>query len=275
MVLSFCRQVQFSFVAFASLILFASANLNAENLPLWELGAATGYASLPYYRGSASTRDAIVPIPISIYRGKEITAIKKKVDQRLRLTPSFAIGMIVPAGGRTGVRRNMPRLDATLEFGPKLAVGLWRAAGQRLMLNLPLRAVSSVAPNMIDMQGWVLAPYLHYMVGGTGRNSWKLNVALGPQFGSKGFHQYYYGVSNQYGLAGRAAYVAEAGYGGSRLTVYAQKSIDRLWLSAFARYDDLEGARFIDSPLIEESHSLFAGFVVGWVFAKSPKMVSE
>ena len=258
--------------------LLFSVNASAQSLPLWELGVATGYASIPYYRGSASSRDVLIPMPLALYRGaKGLKSNKRQKEKRLVLAPSFAVGLPVPEGGQTGVRRNMPRLDATLEFGPKLSANLWKKESkgrrQALSINFPLRAVSSLSSRHADLQGWFFAPYFYYGISNTAKNAWALNIALGPQYGSADFHEYYYGVREEQALAGRASFVANAGYSGSRITVYAKKSINRLWVSVFARYDNLSGARFIDSPLVEKDDSLFSGFVIGWILAKSPQRV--
>ncbi|MDX1812567.1 MAG: MipA/OmpV family protein, partial [Gammaproteobacteria bacterium] len=73
--------------------------------------------------------------------------------------------------------------------------------------------------------------------------------------------------------AGRAAYQAQAGYSGSRITIYANKRLGNLWMSAFVRYDNLENAVFSDSPLVETKDYIIGGFVLGWVFVDSPQTV--
>ncbi|MDH3327245.1 MAG: MipA/OmpV family protein [Gammaproteobacteria bacterium] len=260
------------------LLVAVSSVVSAQRLPTWELGAATGYASIPYYRGSASNRDVILPMPLAIYRGKNARLGEEGAHRRLfssdkaKLELSLAGGLPVPAGA-SDARRGMPRLNTTLEFGPRLAISLWKKRRQSLLLHLPLRAVSSVSIRQIDMHGWVFAPFLHYLIKKPGKNGWQFNLAVGPQYGAQSFHAYYYDVTAEYSQNGRPSYEASAGYSGSRVTTYFQKRFDRLWMSAFARYDDLSGASFIGSPLVEKDHSLMSGFVVGWIFAKSPHRV--
>jgi len=240
---------------------------------------ASGYASIPHYRGSASNRDIVLPLPLAIYRGKKHSVNEEGAHRRLfssdkmRLELSLSAGLPVPEGNIDTVRAGMPALDATLEIGPRFALSLWKKKGQLLSLNFPLRAVSSVSFRQLGLHGWVLAPYIYYRNKSSRSGGWQFNIAAGPQYGSRRFHQYYYAVTPRYVIDGRQAYQAEAGYGGSRITVYSQKTINRLWLSAFARYDDLSGASFIDSPLVEKKYTLMAGFVVGWIIAKSPRYV--
>ena len=269
--------MRYFFVLFFALV--ASHQACAQRLPLWELGLATGYVSIPYYRGSASNRDVVLPMPLAVYRGKDLKVDEEGARRRLfsskhlKLELSLAAGIPVPEGQTNKVRQGMPGLDATLEFGPRLVVDFWKKNNASFALHAPLRAVSSVSFSNIGLHGWVFAPYLYYMRKSPGVNGWEFDIALGPIYGSQKYHAYYYSVAPQYANAEREAYYAEAGYSGSRLTIYLQKSLNRLWLSAFARYDSLSKASFIDSPLVEKEHSLIAGFVIGWIFAKSPHRV--
>jgi outer membrane scaffolding protein for murein synthesis (MipA/OmpV family) len=47
----------------------------------------------------------------------------------------------------------------------------------------------------------------------------------------------------------------------------------RFWLSLFARWDQLDGAVFADSPLYKKNTSLIAGLAFTWIFAESATMV--
>ncbi|HHO70113.1 MAG TPA: hypothetical protein ENN02_01365, partial [Halothiobacillus sp.] len=47
----------------------------------------------------------------------------------------------------------------------------------------------------------------------------------------------------------------------------------QLWVGGFLRYDNLSGAAFADSPLVETRHSLMAGIGTAWVFGKSSRQV--
>ena len=41
----------------------------AEMLPLWEVGGGVAAISFPDYRGSASRRGYLLPVPVLVYRG--------------------------------------------------------------------------------------------------------------------------------------------------------------------------------------------------------------
>ena len=46
------------------------------------------------------------------------------------------------------------------------------------------------------------------------------------------------------------------------------------WFGAFARYDDLSGTAFENSPLVFVRRSFMAGFGFAWVFAESRERVT-
>jgi len=51
------------------------------------------------------------------------------------------------------------------------------------------------------------------------------------------------------------------------------RRFEHVWMGGFVRYDNLSGATFEDSPLVENSHSVMGGFAVAWIFKKSSRMV--
>ncbi len=74
--------------------------------------------------------------------------------------------------------------------------------------------------------------------------------------------------------ATRPAYSAGGGYSGSRITVEAQRRFTHAWLGLFARYDNLSGAAFANSPLVTTMDYFVVGFGITWVAAESNTRVS-
>lgn len=260
------------------ILVLCISDCHADRLPLWELGGAVGVAQLPYYRGSSESRNIVLPLPLAIYRGEKYGVDDEGAHRwlyltdRMKLDISLAAGLPVPEGG-SRVRQGMPELDALLEFGPSLDVSLWRSRYQKLTVHFPLRLATSIDWLEVGYRGIQFTPYINYVVQSYSRNYWEFNLAFGPQYASERYHDYYYEVDARYARPGRSAFDAKAGYSGSRITVYLQKKLGRLWLSAFARYDFLQDAVFNDSPLVEKSRYLIGGFVLGWVFMESPQKV--
>jgi len=240
---------------------------------------AVGYAKVPHYRGASTHRNIMLPLPLAIYRGEKYSLDEEGAHRwlftsdRVKLDLSLAAGLPVPRDSQSKAREGMPGLDGTIELGPRLEINLLKKRRHALSLNFPLRFNTSVSLNAVAYHGWLFAPYLQYFYKNPRKNGWEFDLSLGPQYASQKYHSYYYEVAPKYETVDRPVYEVDAGYSGSRVTLYVQKTIERLWLSAFARYDVLDDAVFRDSPLLEKKNYLVAGFVVGWIFMKSPQKV--
>lgn len=252
---------------------------HAESLPRWEVGLGLGVLSLPYYRGAANGRTYAIPFPYITYRGEHVRIDEEGFrgylfrSERIRLDFSLAAGVPVPSDGN-GARSGMPGLDPTVETGPSMEVLLWRASerDRALWLKLPLRAAFSVAWGDIAHQGWVFAPFLDFgMRRGDPAQPWKVSLSAGPQFADQSYHNYFYEVAPDYVTPQRAEYHAKTGYSGSRLTLVAQKKWGSYWLSAFVRYDILQGATFTDSPVVERKYYYAVGAALIKLLATSSK----
>lgn len=269
-----------SFLSLITGISFSSVCLS-QQLPLWELGVGFGALHLPYYRGSDTTTNFVIPFPYLVYRGDRFNIDESGVHQRLfksdnvKLELSLAGGVPVASGDTKSVRNGMPDLDPTVEIGPSLEIRLWENnINQRsLMLNLPLRATASVSTSKIDHQGYSFSPYLEYVLRSRTPGSWKVGLAFGPLYADEEYHNYFYEVEPEFATPSRPEYHSEGGYSGSRITLTVQKNIADVWLGAFLRYDSLREAAFQDSPLVTSDYYHAFGFAVTWVFAKSKTLV--
>ena len=139
---------------------------------------------------------------------------------------------------------------------------------------MPLRAVFATNFSRVDSVGWVFNPHINWDMNNIGPSGgWNLGIALGPVYASEKNHDYYYQVEGVYATPMRPAYNARAGYSGARLAAGLSKRYQRFWLGGFARYDDLSGVRFADSPLMRVPRSFMVGFGMAWFFAKSDTLV--
>ena len=261
------------------LLLLLTGSAWAQERPLWELGAGVATLNLPYYRGSVLERSYAIPYPYLIYRGEYLNVDDEGVrgwlyrSERLNLDISLAAGVPVPSN-QDGPRVGMPNLDPTVEFGPSVEYRLWHSEDHRYnsWLRMPLRSAFSFGHGFTH-QGWIFAPYLEFSREDFGHNGWNNSISIGPLFADDAYHDYFYGVAPQYATATRPAYVGKSGYSGSRLTIICGKTFDSFWLSAFVRLDALNGATFIDSPLIQTRRYHMAGIALTWIFARSETMV--
>jgi outer membrane scaffolding protein for murein synthesis (MipA/OmpV family) len=269
-------------LAAATTLAFAlSGSVRADPLPLWELGAGAAVVNLPDYRGSDESRVYALPIPYVVYRGETLKVDRQRVRGLLFasdiLELDASVSGSVPVRSRDNrARAGMPDLDPTLEIGPSVNLALHRGMSGRLNLELrlPLRAVESFDSHGVSHQGWLFHPHLNVDLKGVLPGpGWNLGLLAGPLFGSRGYHDYFYGVRPELARADRPAYEAKGGYSGMQFTAALSKRFQHYWFGAFFKADSLHDAAFIDSPLVKRKHSLAGGVAIAWVFAKSSEMV--
>ena len=253
----------------------AAMPAGAGELPLWELGLGVGGLSIPDYRGSDQRRDYVLPLPYIQYRGdifridREGAHGKLFASDRVKLEVSLAAGP--PAkSNKNDARAGMPNLDPTVEAGPSLQLYLARneARNRIWSLQFPLRAAAAVDLHRVQHIGWVFAPNLNFDALDV-HGGWDLGVAVGPIYATEQYHDYYYQVDPEFATPTRPAYDARGGYSGSRLTLTASRRFPKFWVGAFARYDNLSGAVFEDSPLVKRKDSFMAGVGIVWILAQA------
>jgi outer membrane scaffolding protein for murein synthesis (MipA/OmpV family) len=253
----------------------------ADQLPLWEAGAGAAVVNLPDYRGSDQNRTHALPIPYVIYRGKTLKVDRQKVRGLLYSSEiaelDVSMSGSVPVRSRDNrAREGMPDLDPTLEIGPSVTTRLYRGMSDRvtLELRLPLRAVESIDWHGVHHEGWLFHPHLNVDVKGVVPGpGWNLGLVAGPLFGSRGYHDYFYGVPPALARPDRPAYDAKAGYAGMQFVAALSKRFENYWFGAFVKADSLHGAAFVDSPLVRRKYAIAGGVAVAWVFAKSSTLV--
>jgi outer membrane protein len=167
-------------------------------------------------------------------------------------------------------------MTAKPEIGPSLNILLAELTDKHsLKMRLPIRSVIATDLGGTEQAGWIFNPHLKLesedVFGG-----WDAGLSLGPLFGSGKYHAYYYAVDPQYATATRPAYSASGGYSGTlALASLSSRRFNRIWMGGFIRYDNLSGAQFEDSLLLETDHSLMAGTTIAWIFKQSSRTLSE
>jgi outer membrane scaffolding protein for murein synthesis (MipA/OmpV family) len=252
----------------------------ARELPLWEAGIGVFPSSYPAYRGSDDQQYYLLPFPYLVYRGEYLKIDRDGMRARLfdtdRVEINISVNGAVPVkSDDSDARSGMPDLDPTFEIGPSLNVVLARPSRKHtLKLKLPVRSVIATDFSSTEQAGWIFNPHLNLdnkdVFGG-----WNAGLSLGPLFGNRKYHAYYYEVPSKYATASRPAYSASGGYSGTLAVASLSRRFNHVWMGGFIRYDNLSGAVFDDSPLVETDHSTMAGFAVAWIFKKSSKVVSR
>ncbi len=248
--------------------------------PLWEAGAGVAVLDFPDYRGSDERHTLVLPIPYLVYRGDFLKADRESIRGQLykddRLDLHLSVNGSIPVdSGDNAARQGMPDLDPTLEIGPNLTVMLLRTDTTHLNLRFPLRAVIATDLQHARDEGWVFTPQINVdfydRFPGPG---WNFGLAAGPVFGSRRYHNYFYGVAPQFATPQRPAYEAGGGYAGMQWIAALSKRYPSYWVGGFVRADTLSGAVFEDSPLVRQKDGYSVGVAAAWVFSRSSKLVN-
>jgi outer membrane scaffolding protein for murein synthesis (MipA/OmpV family) len=254
---------------------------HAELRPEWEFGVGATAFTLPDYRGSDESRAYLFPFPYVIYRGDKLRVDRQGVrgvffeSERVELDLSMSATPPVDSD-KNRARQGMPRLDPTLEIGPRLNLRLMgeRARDWAVNLRMPVRAVIATDLSHAEGAGYVAYPHLTFDTRPTffgGR--WNLGLQAGPLFATRRYHRYFYAVDAQFATPERPAYAASGGYSGALALASITRRFRSVWVGAFARYDTLKGAAFESSPLMRRDYSVMAGVAFAWVFAESEHKV--
>ncbi|RBP53729.1 MipA/OmpV family protein [Arenicella xantha] len=261
--------------------LFACSALQAKELPLWELGLGLGGLHQPYYVGTKQTRSFAFPVPVPIYRGHIFKSDEEGVralllnNDRARLEMSLDFNLAIDSGD-VDLRAGMPDIDSRLQIGPSLELKIAETDHDRWLVNLPVRANFGVGENGIDESGFTFAPNVTYFRDFEWKQKpWRAGIALGPQFGTREYQNVYYGVEEEFATEARPAFEADSGYSGSRLLMTLRsKNADRLWVW-FLRYENISGASFEDSPLVETNDGLSVGIIYSRFLFRSKQMITR
>lgn len=250
------------------------AGAGAEDLDLrtWEIGVGVVGLTVPDYSGSSSRQERVLPIPYFVYRGNLFSASNDGLHflagRRFELDLSF--GADPPVSGDEGARAGMPDLLPAWEVGPSVNVVLAADEDRTRALKLRLAGRAVIGSDVLqwDWVGLVFAPELRFDAGDLGERR-KAIFSVGPLLSQGRVHAYRYEVPAEQAAPDRPMYDARGGYGGIRAIGRVAAREGPLWMSLFARYDNLAGAVFADSPLVSGPHALTVGATVAWVFARS------
>jgi Outer membrane protein V len=234
----------------------APENSNAVHM---EAGIALVAQGAADYRGSNHYRPYALPLPYFLYRGPVLKADRDGVrgDFWSNHRVEFNISVDGSLNGNSDdnrLRRGMPELESAVEFGPSLNV---RLTGESLQegwsLRLPVRAVITVSGDGLDHIGNVFTPRLYWrkpeLVG-----DWRGSFSIGTMLADRSYHAYFYDVAEAYVTEERPFYRSSGGYSGSFLRFSLYKPWQSWRFGVSLRYDYLDGANFMDSPLVQTRH---------------------
>lgn len=218
------------------------------------------------YRGSKETQFEALPVPYIKYNSKYLKIDRQGARGRLFFNNwlEFNISADLALSGDSEdnrLRQGMPELETAVQVGPSLDINLSGGdLNEGWALRVPLRSVITVSSEGIGGIGYTFSPKLTYRF--QIRNKWRLKTDVGVLYGSRRFHAYYYSVAPIDATLARPEYVADAGFSGVFSKATAIRSHGDWLYGASLRYDNLQGAVFLDSPLVETKHHWAFTFVV-------------
>lgn len=242
----------------------------------WQLGAAIAALQIPLYPGSAEHRQYLLPLPYLKVRSKYLDidqSIRAKLFHSRRISLSISADFGVPVRSNDSlVRKGMPNLDTTFQLGPVIEINLvgTRDQPRNLRLELPVRYAFSTDIKTVDSLGWIYEPRFSYETSRTSDVGFSWKITAGLRYAGETYNGYYYDVSPAFVTATRPQFTSGSGYGGSFADVMGSWREGELIYWTYMRYQNLSGAVFEDSPLVERKTYYFFGVGVTWVFAHSP-----
>lgn len=253
-----------------------------SGLPKWEAGLFGAGARLPHYRGSDEYRTYAFPMPYVLYRGEVIQVEREGMRgffyKGPRLETDLSLGGNPPAHGEDEARRGMPELDPLLELGPAVRGFLYR--GRRLAslyVEAAVREVVAVDVKDFAVRDEGLRAVLRLVASRYSPNPespWSCGGSVGMEFTDRRYNSYFYDVAEDQVLADREAYRSRAGYGGFNTAGSVTRRLrPGLSLSIYARWDNLDGAVYEDSPLVKTHDNIVVGAAIVWRLAASTKRV--
>lgn len=266
-----------AFLLAAVLGLLLPGIVSAAERPKWELGIGSVFFTQPDYVGSDEYRFRAIPFPWFIYRGSTIRLDRESIQAKIfgtdfvRLDLS-ASGQVSVDSDDCNLRHGMPDRDWMAQVGPALRFKVAHSDDGRQVLDVevPLRVALAIDLDNFSYEGLVASPKLQYRYE---PEDWRFEANAGLEFGNNDYNEYYYGVAPVFATASRPAYGAEGGYAGVRLSAGVSRYFGPFYAGVFARYINLDGATFEDSPLVGSENAFIGGIAIGWVWFKSDEMV--
>lgn len=259
-----------NFFLLAVLSFLHAGDFNTTGKTRWDFGIGIGALSLPHYRGSDQEATYIAPVPYIRYHGNRLRINREGARfylyegdfVHIDISTAFAIGV---DSDDNEARLGMPDLGFIVEMGPRIQWNLYQSDDKNLRFRfaLPLRTATATNFQSAENIGWVIAPYLQLRYFNDG---WESAITLGPVWADNQYHDYFYEVLPQYATAERESYNASSGYSGSRIRTTFSKRFKRNFFGFFAKYDYLNHASFINSPLLRKKSALTIGMALSWVF---------
>lgn len=239
-----------------------------------EAGIGATLAHVPHYIGSDESNNYLLPFPYIRYRSEKLNIDRNLIQGNLWKSGNWSLeislgGSIKVDSDENQARQGMDDLDFIIEAGPALHYYFLgdRTKDNALFIDLPLRLATSTDFTGFRDQGFTSIPRVvwrrGYMLAGY---EVRPQISAGVRLGSERYHDYIYGVSEEFVTPERGSYEGKAGYGGFQLA-YSTAVLWGPYMTALGlRYVNIQGASYENSPLVVTKTSVLAGFAFAYLF---------
>jgi len=264
---------QFYGVSILCLLLLVIPDSALAEKSQWELGIGLSVLDIPFYPGSSQSATYIVPVPHVLFRSQRLeldNGLQATFLRTSKLRIDLSAGFGVPVNSEEStVRQGMPDIDLVLQIGPSVEVTLagGRFKPSHTRFELPLRMAVATDLRSAQQVGWILEPRLSFETRRPQKTGFAYLLSGGLRYATENYHDYYYQVDAAFATPLRPEFDARQGYGGLFADAIANWRTNHLIYFAFVRYQNLKGAAFVDSALVEQTDYVFIGAGVTWVFA--------
>ncbi len=260
------------------IILGLAYSIHANAEAKYEIGLGGIATSMPGYVGSDESSVFAAPFPYFWYQSDRVTVDRNALQGKMWQTENFKLelsagGSIPVKSGDNKARQGMEDLDWIGEMGPSL---MWFLSGKdedrdKTYLDLGIRGAMASDFRNYEFLGYIVEPKIAYEKGINSDTFGKIDFVakLSLPYSSAKFHDYVYGVDQQYATADRPAYEAESGFDGVRLAMGISARKENLWYGIFTKYYNISSASFADSPLVKKKQSYVVGVAVAYIFSKN------
>lgn len=238
----------------------------------WGAGVLSIYGN--HYRGSDQGKLWTFPLPYFSYISEHIEAEPSFIRGIFVRNEwfSFKLSLMVGLNAESEenmARAGMPSLDYTFEAGPMFIFHLWKSEDENVLVNFewPIREIFATDLSYVKHVGLYTVPYFNIKHLPTPTTwNWNSELSVSPMFADQKYHHYFYGVNQEYASPERPYYKAHGGYSGFQTALVLNKHFDNFVMIPFIRWDYLNGARFIDSPLVKTKNYFIGGLGLFWLF---------
>jgi outer membrane scaffolding protein for murein synthesis (MipA/OmpV family) len=250
--------------------------------PLWEVGLFNAAASMPDYRGSDERTLYVLPLPYLIYRGELLQANRDGVRgifyKGSRVETSLSFSGNPPVSNGNSARAGMPQLGPVLEVGPALRYYLYReGVDEKLYLQAAVRGAVSfdthnLHPSYEGLRGGLSLVLEDFRLRPA--SPWRFGLAAGVDFSEARYNNYFYEVTADQVQPDRDEFHSAGGYSGFSCSAYTIWDLTPHFSWTFyTRWDNLDGAVYVESPLVRERNNFVVGTALIWTLWESETYV--